>query len=428
MSKRKQIQTSISISEGENTFDYDSLQTEVAQKVKESAIEIKAREKAIWENIFEIGKQLIQVKTALPHGAFLPWVKSEFNWTVRTAQKYIKVSEELGKNAKGSSYLPNGLEALYQLASGLSKVESEEEKQQMMELMEAKTVAKGKPLTEKEIKQIVQQDLEQKIDQLKQSLQSNPHFHVDYWAKEYGLPIKIVTEIVANFRKEQANANLFQSYQQLEQKSAQIEQLTQTQSQEWNQKELNYQSQITELEKQNLSLTADLEQLESEREKIQLQQAQLKQQIESELNHQLDALLEPERQELQKKRQQLAEKEKDLNSQSKKLKSSLKDVEKAQNHLNNLNDWITTLEQFNHSLNEHVQYLVAIFRKLQDVPNLDFLADSQPETAHQKVKQVIGEFHENSERYGQAINNLRDALGKIDHPRLKTIDVEQESV
>ena len=428
MSKRKKSQTTISPKEGENNFDYGSLQSEVAQKAKESAIEIKAREKTIWSNIIAIGNRLVEVKESLPHGSFEAWVQLEFDWNPATATRYMKISQQLEPNLAYRQVLPNSVTALYQLASGLSKAYSEEEKQQMMSLVEAKTAAKGKPLTEKEIKQIMEQDLEQKIDQLKQSLQSSPHFQVDYWAKEYQLPIKIVSEIVGNFRKEQANANLFQSYQQLEQKSAQMEQLTQSQNQQWNQKEHKYKSQILELEKQNLSLTADLVELEKEREKIQLQQTQLDQQIESAVNDKVDELLQQERRALQIKLQQLAEQEKKLNSQTKKLKSSLKEVEQAKHNLQNLNDWVNTLDQFNHSLNDHVQYIVATFRKLQEVPNLNFLEDSEQEIAHQNVHQVVSEFHHNSERYSQAITDLRTALGKINRPLLKTIDVDKELV
>jgi len=79
-------------------FDYSGLDIATASLAKESAIEIKAREKAIWENIIEIGNKLIAVKKALPHGSFGKWVKSEFEWSQITAGKYIKVAQELSSN------------------------------------------------------------------------------------------------------------------------------------------------------------------------------------------------------------------------------------------------------------------------------------------------------------------------------------------
>jgi hypothetical protein len=41
--------------------------------------------------IIEIGRELIAAKAELAHGEWLPWLKDEFGWTVRTADKYMEV-------------------------------------------------------------------------------------------------------------------------------------------------------------------------------------------------------------------------------------------------------------------------------------------------------------------------------------------------
>lgn len=138
-----------------SVFDYTVLSADTAKLAKESAIEIKAREKAIWENIIEIGNRLIEVKNALPHGQFESWVKLEFQWSKVTSARYMKISEELGTKVNQGLLLPDTLKALYQLASGLANAD-EETKEQILEKVEAKTEEKGKTLTEKEIKEITQ--------------------------------------------------------------------------------------------------------------------------------------------------------------------------------------------------------------------------------------------------------------------------------
>ena len=134
-------------------FDYASLDGDTAKLAKESAIEIKAREKAVWENIIEIGNKLIQVKEVLPHGQFDNWITFEFDWGKTTAVRYMKITEELSKKPHGVFLQNISMKALYQLASGLSKAD-EETKEEILEDVKTTTEEKGKPLTEKEIKEI----------------------------------------------------------------------------------------------------------------------------------------------------------------------------------------------------------------------------------------------------------------------------------
>lgn len=77
-------------------------------------------------------------KTVLPHGQFESWVKQEFKWSKMTASKYIKVAKEIEPKVKDSLLLPNSLEGLYQLASGLSKAD-EETKEEILTAVEEKT-------------------------------------------------------------------------------------------------------------------------------------------------------------------------------------------------------------------------------------------------------------------------------------------------
>lgn len=137
------------------SFDYSTLDYNTATLAKEAAIEIKYRERVIYENIIEIGNKLIAVKAALPHGKFLEWIEMEFQWKQQTANNFMKIAKEI-PNSHYSGNLPNSMKALYALASGLAKAD-EEIKQEIVQEVKEKTEAKGKPLTEKEIKEITKE-------------------------------------------------------------------------------------------------------------------------------------------------------------------------------------------------------------------------------------------------------------------------------
>lgn len=58
------------------------------------------------EAAFECGQALIEAKTALPHGEFQDWVRENCTFSIRMAQKYMKVAKRLpdlqGKNEPGA--------------------------------------------------------------------------------------------------------------------------------------------------------------------------------------------------------------------------------------------------------------------------------------------------------------------------------------
>jgi len=64
------------------------------------------------QNIIEIGRRLIEVKDMLSHGEWLPWLEEKVDFTPRTAQKFMKISEEYS-NTNATSLL--GTEKLWLL-------------------------------------------------------------------------------------------------------------------------------------------------------------------------------------------------------------------------------------------------------------------------------------------------------------------------
>lgn len=51
------------------------------------------------QSVFEIGKLLINAKTEISHGAFLPWVDENLPFKQRTAQLYMRLAEVLSHHA-----------------------------------------------------------------------------------------------------------------------------------------------------------------------------------------------------------------------------------------------------------------------------------------------------------------------------------------
>jgi len=62
-------------------FNYDLLETKLADKVRTAADRIRERIKKTVQDIIAVGNDLLAVKEVLPHGQFLPWLKAEFGWS-----------------------------------------------------------------------------------------------------------------------------------------------------------------------------------------------------------------------------------------------------------------------------------------------------------------------------------------------------------
>jgi hypothetical protein len=96
-------------------FNYDLLETKLANKVRTAADRIRERVKKTVEEIIEVGNDLLAAKEALPHGQFLPWLRAEFGWSERSAQNFMSVAEKF-KSAKIAD-LPIQPSAAYFLAA-----------------------------------------------------------------------------------------------------------------------------------------------------------------------------------------------------------------------------------------------------------------------------------------------------------------------
>jgi len=129
--------------ERQAAFDYASLAPDVRESVGAATRRLRDLERRTSEAIIEIGKELLAVKAALPHGKFGTWLESEFGWTRMTAHRFMAVAERFGDLSQiVTSASPS---ALYLLASESTP---EEVRVEFTEL-----AAIGQQVTHKDVKE-----------------------------------------------------------------------------------------------------------------------------------------------------------------------------------------------------------------------------------------------------------------------------------
>ena len=105
---------------------------------------IRLRMRRTAEDIIEIGRDLITIKKALPHGQFGEWLRSEFEMTEMTAQRFMQVTERFG--GKSNIMLDFKPTVLYFLASPSTP-------ERIVDLATQKTNA-GETVTVQEVKDL----------------------------------------------------------------------------------------------------------------------------------------------------------------------------------------------------------------------------------------------------------------------------------
>ncbi len=96
LSKSNLVLTGILATKHDGDFDYSALAKDASDKARRSAQAIRSRIEDTRKNLILIGEELRAIKALLAHGQFGAWVKSEFNWSQRTAENYMAVAEKLG--------------------------------------------------------------------------------------------------------------------------------------------------------------------------------------------------------------------------------------------------------------------------------------------------------------------------------------------
>ena len=106
-------------------FDYSHLDSELSTYLQEKTKNIKKLIKRSSQDIIDIGKSLTDIKNRLDYGQFYAWLELEFDWSYRTAVRFMRVSERFASdNLSELNILPS---ALYELsASSVPEAASQE--------------------------------------------------------------------------------------------------------------------------------------------------------------------------------------------------------------------------------------------------------------------------------------------------------------
>ncbi|GJD22786.1 hypothetical protein RIVM261_077420 [Rivularia sp. IAM M-261] len=98
----------------EKGFDYAVLSPQVQILVQEKTSELKSLMRRSAQDIIDIGQKLAEVKEQLGHGNFRAWLKAEFDWSVRTAARFMQVATQF--ECANLAHLNIAISALYLLA------------------------------------------------------------------------------------------------------------------------------------------------------------------------------------------------------------------------------------------------------------------------------------------------------------------------
>ena len=102
----------------EPRFDYQVLSEENRSLVQQRTRELKERLQRTAQDIWEIGKKLVEVRAELKgHGYFDAWLRAEFGWSRRTAYNFIYVYEAFPYAKFAQDDIIIEPSALYRLAS-----------------------------------------------------------------------------------------------------------------------------------------------------------------------------------------------------------------------------------------------------------------------------------------------------------------------
>ena len=88
------IESSFSIALPNNNFDYSQFDVKTSVFVREQTEEIRGLMRKTAQGILDIGQKLLDIKEKLGHGNFSNWLKTEFNWSEPTAQRFMQVARQ----------------------------------------------------------------------------------------------------------------------------------------------------------------------------------------------------------------------------------------------------------------------------------------------------------------------------------------------
>ncbi|MEM9274639.1 MAG: DUF3102 domain-containing protein [Cyanobacteria bacterium P01_F01_bin.143] len=129
-------------------FNYESLDSHKRTEIEEATLAIREKLRKAAQDIWEIGHMLSNVQAQLQRGQFDDWVKTEFDWSRRTAYKFISVYKRFDSRVNLEE-VNIATSALYLLAAESTPQEIREEFIQQAQ--------EGKKVTHQEVLEVVRE-------------------------------------------------------------------------------------------------------------------------------------------------------------------------------------------------------------------------------------------------------------------------------
>jgi Protein of unknown function (DUF3102) len=105
-------------------FDYEALQTVQRTSIEQLTLEIKNDIHQTVATIWQIGKNLVAVRQQLGMRQFTQWLRSEFDWSRRTAYNFMNVYAAMPESIRANfARMDISLSALYLLAAPSTRPE-----------------------------------------------------------------------------------------------------------------------------------------------------------------------------------------------------------------------------------------------------------------------------------------------------------------
>jgi len=137
--KSQQLLNTVNTEEG---FDYAVLSQEVRILVQSKTSELKSLIRRNAQDIVDIGQKLTEVKEQLGYGNFRIWLNAEFDWSVRTANRFMQVATQF--KSANLAHLNIAVSALYLLAQPSTPEKARKEVLELAKECENITYAKAK--------------------------------------------------------------------------------------------------------------------------------------------------------------------------------------------------------------------------------------------------------------------------------------------
>lgn len=98
-------------------FDYSRVSPDCAERARASAELIRTHARQTVASILAIGDELNARKADLGYRFFIPWLRGEFDWSVKTAERYMQVAREFRSERRIDTVSNFSISALYLLSA-----------------------------------------------------------------------------------------------------------------------------------------------------------------------------------------------------------------------------------------------------------------------------------------------------------------------